>query len=57
VPALVGQRGSLRELVPAANRLGFFWGGHYANRKDGMHFEVSKLMTAAEHAAAVTSLG
>ncbi|MFZ2725158.1 MAG: M15 family metallopeptidase [Methylococcaceae bacterium] len=38
-PALVGQRGSVRELVQIANNHGFFWGGHYKNRKDGMHFE------------------
>lgn len=42
-PALVGDRGSVRELVPIANDHGFFWGGHYAGRKDGMHFEVAEL--------------
>lgn len=57
VPALVGQRGSVRELVVSANRLGFFWGGHYQTRKDGMHFEVSKLMTPAELGVAMDSLG
>lgn len=41
VPALVGERGSVRELVPAANKRGFYWGGHYNHRKDGMHFEFS----------------
>ena len=55
-PALVGTRGSVRELVPSANRLGFFWGGHYHHRKDGMHFEVAKLMTRPELDAAVRSL-
>lgn len=39
-PAATGARGSVRELVPIANRLGFFWGGHYNRRPDGMHFEV-----------------
>lgn len=43
VPALCGRRGSVRELVEAANALGIFWGGHFANTKDGMHFEISKL--------------
>jgi hypothetical protein len=43
-PALKGEYGSVRELVPIANHYGFFWGGHYRRRKDGMHFEVSKLV-------------
>jgi hypothetical protein len=37
IPALVGQKGSVRELVPIANENGFYWGGHF-ERKDGMHF-------------------
>lgn len=41
-PALVGQRGSVRELVPIANGHGFFWGGHFRDRADGMHFEVAQ---------------
>ncbi|MEM7444246.1 MAG: M15 family metallopeptidase [Pseudomonadota bacterium] len=42
-PALYGSRGCVRELVEIANRLGFFWGGHYSGNKDGMHFELAKL--------------
>lgn len=42
-PALVGEKGSVRELVPVANDWGFWWGGHYDHRKDGMHFEVAFL--------------
>lgn len=42
VPALVGQRGSVRELVPIAHEHGFYWGGHFG-RKDGMHFEIAYL--------------
>jgi peptidoglycan hydrolase-like protein with peptidoglycan-binding domain len=42
-PALVGEKGSVRELVPIANRWGFYWGGHYKSRPDGMHFEVAFL--------------
>lgn len=42
-PKLVGERGSVRELVPIANRHGFFWGGHFGSRPDGMHFEVAVL--------------
>jgi hypothetical protein len=42
-PALVGQKGSVRELVEIANKHGFYWGGHYGT-KDGMHFEVAKII-------------
>ncbi len=42
-PALVGEKGSVRELVSIANDFGFWWGGHYDDRKDGMHFEVAFL--------------
>jgi len=42
IPALVGETGSLRELVGTANKHGFFWGGHYRRRLDGMHFEAGK---------------
>ena len=44
IPALVGQRGSVRELVDIANRHGFFWGGHFRSRLDGMHFEVASVL-------------
>ena len=44
-PALVGKRGSVRELVAVANELGWWWGGHGFppdyGRKDGMHFELA----------------
>jgi hypothetical protein len=42
VPALRGERGSVRELVADANEFGFFWGGHFVRRSDGMHFEVAR---------------
>lgn len=42
-PALVGRKGSVRELVEIANDHGFYWGGHYRRRRDGMHFEVSSI--------------
>jgi D-alanyl-D-alanine carboxypeptidase/Putative peptidoglycan binding domain len=42
-PALVGQKGCVRELVGIANKWGFYWGGHYSSRLDGMHFEVAFL--------------
>lgn len=41
-PALVGQEGSVRELVPIAHDHGFYWGGHFT-RQDGMHFEVAQV--------------
>lgn len=40
-PAPCGHKGSVRELVDIANGLGFYWGGHYATRLDGMHFELA----------------
>lgn len=42
-PAKIGQKGSLLKLVPIANAFGFFWGGHYQSRLDGMHFELAVL--------------
>lgn len=42
-PARVGKRGCVRELVEIANENGFYWGGHFS-RKDGMHFELAKLL-------------
>jgi D-alanyl-D-alanine carboxypeptidase/Putative peptidoglycan binding domain len=44
LPALRGRKGSLRELVPLANEHGFYWGGHFVNRADGMHFEVARVL-------------
>jgi len=43
IPAMIDQKGSVRELVPIANKLGFYWGGHFT-RKDGMHFEIAKII-------------
>jgi hypothetical protein len=40
-PPLVGKKGSVRELVSVANELGFYWGGHFGTKPDGMHFEVA----------------
>jgi D-alanyl-D-alanine carboxypeptidase/Putative peptidoglycan binding domain len=47
-PAPVGSNGSVRELVPIANDFGFYWGGHFKSRPDGMHFEVAKLLSKGE---------
>ena len=43
-PALRGQPGSVRALVPIAHQFGFYWGGHFAHRSDGMHFEIAQLL-------------
>lgn len=43
-PALANQKGSVRDLVSIANKFGLFWGGHYKTRKDGMHFEIAKIL-------------
>ncbi len=43
-PPLLGEPGCVRELVTLANRHGFYWGGHFAKRPDGMHFELAKLL-------------
>ena len=43
-PALRGETGSVRELVEIAYDNGFYWGGWFARRPDGMHFEVYKII-------------
>lgn len=48
IPALVGKYGCIRELVEIANDFGFYWGGHFTNPLDGMHFEIAVLKTDAE---------
>ncbi len=45
-PALVGEKGTVRELVSLANQWGFYWGGHFKSRLDGMHFEVAEIRSA-----------
>ena len=44
VPALKGQKGSVRELVDIAVQHGLFWGGWFSGRPDGMHFEAFKIL-------------
>ena len=48
LPAPLGDQGSVRELVPIANEFGFYWGGHFKSKKDGMHFEAAKLLAQQE---------
>lgn len=56
-PALVGKKGSVRELVPIANEYGFYWGGHFKSRPDGMHFEIAKILSESELKALATKFG
>lgn len=44
-PAMIGEKGCLREIVPIANEYGFYWGGHFT-RMDGMHFEIAKIINS-----------
>lgn len=39
-PATLPDIGCVRELAQIAAASGFYWGGHYSSRKDGMHFEI-----------------
>jgi hypothetical protein len=48
IPAPISENGSVRLLVPTANDYGFYWGGHFNSRKDGMHFEVAKILSSTE---------
>ena len=43
-PATADQIGCLYDIVPIANKWGFYWGGHFKSRLDGMHFEIAKLL-------------
>lgn len=44
-PAPEGEKGSVVAIAEIAYKHGFFWGGHFNNRPDGMHFEMFKLIT------------
>ncbi len=43
-PAQEGSEGSVRELVAIAEEHGFYWGGFFSSRPDGMHFEAAKVL-------------
>jgi hypothetical protein len=47
-PALLGEPGTLRRVAVIFEKWGFFWGGWYRNRRDGMHFECVKWIPTAE---------
>lgn len=55
-PSLVGEKGTLRRLAQIFERWGFFWGGWYRNRKDGMHFECVRHLPADELKAMLATL-
>ena len=40
-PAAPNDPGSLLELLPYFEKVGFAWGGHFTTGKDGMHFELA----------------
>lgn len=42
-PAYPAQKGCVFDLVPLAHEHGFYWGGHFRNRRDGMHFEIAEI--------------
>lgn len=43
-PARMDQKGCVRELVDIAVDHGFYWGGWFPKRPDGMHFEAYKIL-------------
>lgn len=56
-PAPEGSKGSLLRLVPIANKHGFYWGGHYSSRLDGMHFELAQLKSVSSLQPALATVG
>jgi hypothetical protein len=42
-PALPGTPGCVYDMVRIAHDHGFYWGGHFSKRRDGMHFEVAEV--------------
>jgi hypothetical protein len=47
-PALPGKPGCVFDLVPVAHAFGFYWGGHFKSRRDGMHFEIARILSDAQ---------
>jgi len=43
-PTLRDEKGSVRDLVEIAYQNGFYWGGWFKSRPDGMHFEAYKII-------------
>jgi hypothetical protein len=44
VPPRATATGTVRPLVKLANEHGFYWGGHFKSRLDGMHLEAASLL-------------
>lgn len=42
-PAFPGKPGCVYDLARIAHDHGFYWGGHFSSRRDGMHFEVAEI--------------
>jgi hypothetical protein len=42
-PAYPDKQGCVFDLVSIAHDHGFYWGGHFSSRRDGMHFEVAQV--------------
>ena len=58
VPALVGQKGCVREIADMCYDFGLFWGGHYKGAPlDGMHFELRAVLTADQIKTALAKYG
>jgi alpha-L-arabinofuranosidase len=55
-PAMVGQKGSLRQMVSIFESWGFYWGGWYRSRKDGQHLECVKRLESTELRKKVNAL-
>lgn len=47
-PAAKGKKGDLHAVAEVFKRFGFDWGGDWKNTPDGMHFQVARILTAAE---------
>ena len=47
-PADPGETGDLHEVAQVFKKFGFIWGGDWRNTPDGMHFEIARILSAAE---------
>jgi len=56
MPSTPDEIGCVYRLIPLANALGFNWGGSYRGRLDGMHFEVTRILSKGEISAVLGGL-
>lgn len=54
--ALLGEKGCVRELAVFCDDFGIWWGAYFT-KEDGMHWEINRLLTPAELAAAKAKHG